>query len=95
MTPERLAGVGARAAAASTRRCWRAIAELGWFGFGLPEACGGSGFGLVEVACLLQECARGLIPRSVINAIRGGWALAQLDPQAPELADGRARRRGR
>lgn len=66
--------------------CWRAIADLGWFGLGLPEACGGSGRGLVEVACLLEECARGLIPRSAINAIRGGWALAQLEPQAPELA---------
>jgi alkylation response protein AidB-like acyl-CoA dehydrogenase len=66
---------------------WRAIADLGWFGLGLPEAHGGSGFGLVEVACLLQECARGLIPRSVIKAIRGGWALAQLDPHAAELAD--------
>jgi alkylation response protein AidB-like acyl-CoA dehydrogenase len=72
---------------------WRAIAELGWFGLALPEARGGSGLGLVELALLLQECARGLIPRSVINAIRAGWALARLDPQAPELeaiAAGRA-----
>jgi alkylation response protein AidB-like acyl-CoA dehydrogenase len=67
--------------------CWRAIAELGWFGLGLPESCGGSGLGLVEVACLLQACARGLIPRAVINAVRGGWVLARLDAQAPELAD--------
>jgi alkylation response protein AidB-like acyl-CoA dehydrogenase len=66
--------------------CWRAIADLGWFGLGLPESCGGSGLGLVEVACLLQACGRGLIPRAVINAVRGGWALAQLDPQARELA---------
>jgi alkylation response protein AidB-like acyl-CoA dehydrogenase len=66
---------------------WRAIAELGWFGLGLPESAGGSGLGLVEVGCLLQECARGLVPRSVINAIRGGWALARLDPEAPELAE--------
>jgi alkylation response protein AidB-like acyl-CoA dehydrogenase len=67
-------------------QCWQAVAELGWFGFGLPEAAGGSGFGLVEVAMLLQECGRGLVPRSVINAIRGGWALSRLDPQAAELA---------
>jgi alkylation response protein AidB-like acyl-CoA dehydrogenase len=86
ITPERL-----RAWEDEPRRIdaasWKAIADLGWFGFGLPESCGGSGLGLVEVAFLLQECARGLIPRSVINAIRGGWALAQLDPQAAELAD--------
>ncbi|MGH7787821.1 MAG: acyl-CoA dehydrogenase family protein, partial [Candidatus Binatia bacterium] len=64
---------------------WRAIADLGWFGLGIPEARGGSGRGLVDVGCLLQECARGLVPRSVINAIRAGWALARLDPDAPEL----------
>ena len=72
---------------------WRAIAELGWFGLALPEARGGSGLGLVELALLLRECARGLIPRSVINAIRAGWAMARLDPTAAELeaiAHGRA-----
>jgi len=68
-------------------RAWRMIADLGWFGLGLPEPCGGSGLGLVEVACLLQECARGLVPRSVINAVRGGWALARLDAAASELAE--------
>jgi alkylation response protein AidB-like acyl-CoA dehydrogenase len=67
--------------------CWRAIAELGWFGLGLPESSGGSGRGLVEVACLLQACARGLVPRAVINAIRGGWTLARLDAGAAELAE--------
>lgn len=66
---------------------WQAIADLGWFGLALPDACGGSGLGLVELAMLLQECGRGLIPRSVVNAIRAGWALARLDPAAPELAD--------
>ncbi len=67
--------------------CWRAVGELGWFGLGVPESAGGSGLGLVEVACVLHECARGLIPRRVINAIRGGWALARLDPTAPELVE--------
>lgn len=72
---------------------WQAIAELGWFGLALPEARGGSGQGLVDLALLLQECGRGLIPRSVLNAVRAGWALARIDPTAPELeaiASGRA-----
>ena len=64
---------------------WRAIADLGWFGLGLPGEVGGSGQGLVEVACLLEECSRGLVPLPVIDAIRGGRALATLDPRAPEL----------
>ena len=67
--------------------CWQEIAALGWFGLGLPESAGGSGLSLTEVACLLCECSRGLIPRSVIGAIHGAWALARLAPTAPELRD--------
>jgi alkylation response protein AidB-like acyl-CoA dehydrogenase len=74
-------------------RSWRSIAELGWFGIGVPEGAGGSGLALVEVACLLHECGRGLIPRSVIAAVRGAWALGRLDPGAAELADVAAGRR--
>ena len=66
---------------------WGAVARLGWFGLGLPERAGGSGLGLVEVASLLRECGRGLVPRAVIGAVHGAWALARLDPNAPELSD--------
>jgi alkylation response protein AidB-like acyl-CoA dehydrogenase len=85
LTPERLTAwqQQPRGIDAAT---WRAIGALGWFGLGLPEASGGSGLGLTDIAVLLQECARGLVPRSVINAIRAGWALARLDAAAPELA---------
>jgi alkylation response protein AidB-like acyl-CoA dehydrogenase len=68
-------------------RFWDEIAALGWFGLGLPEGAGGSGLGLTQVACLLHECSRGLIPRAVIGAIHGGWALSRLDPGSPELPD--------
>jgi len=73
---------------------WEEIARLGWLGVGLPAAAGGSGLGLVEVACLLSECGRGLIPAAVASAIRAAEALAWLEPAAPELAElasGRAR----
>jgi alkylation response protein AidB-like acyl-CoA dehydrogenase len=65
---------------------WRAVAELGWLGLGLPATIGGSGLGFADVACLVEECGRGLIPRPIINAIRSGAALAWIDPGAPELA---------
>jgi len=65
--------------------CWRSAVELGWLGLALPVNAGGSGLGLVEVACLLEECSRGLVPRRVINAIRGAQALASCDPASPEL----------
>lgn len=85
VTPERLhTWQGASRGIDATT--WAAIAGLGWFGLGVPEARGGSGLGLVDVALLLQACARGLVPRAVINAIRAAWALARLDADAPELA---------
>lgn len=62
----------------------RAIAELGWLGLGLPASAGGSDASLVDVAVALQECARGLLPRSLVGAIRGAVALAAV---APESAD--------
>ncbi len=71
--------------------CWGAVCELGWLGLGLPVAAGGSGLGLIEVACLLEECARGLVPRRIINAVRGAVALAAVDPAngvLPDLARG-------
>lgn len=90
ITPERLAAWEKEPRGVDDA-CWRSIAALGWFGLGLPSAAGGSGLGLVEVACVLEECARGLVPRRVINAIRGACALGQLDGQhsvLPALARG-------
>src|ERR1700704_2351772 len=38
----------------------RAMAEAGWLGVALPEAYGGSGFGITEACILLEEiCASG------------------------------------
>jgi alkylation response protein AidB-like acyl-CoA dehydrogenase len=90
ITPERLAA-WEKEPRGLDDECWRGIAALGWFGLGLPVAAGGSGLGLVEVACVLEECARGLVPRRVINAIRGTCAVAQLDAShsaLPALARG-------
>lgn len=90
ITPERLAAWEREPSGIDTET-WRRVAELGWLGLGVPVSAGGSGRGLVEVACLLEECARGLVPRRVINAIRGTQAVAQLDAndaRLPALARG-------
>src|SRR5262249_34844807 len=79
VTPERLQA-WQREPGGIDADCWRAIAALGWLGLGVPESGGGSGRGLADVAFLLQECARGLVPRRVINAIRANWALTQVAP---------------
>lgn len=85
-TPERLLAWEADAAGVdeATRRT---VASLGWLGVGAPESAGGSGGTLVDLACLLEECARGLVPRPLIGAIRAVAALADLAPEEPLLAD--------
>lgn len=70
----------------------RTVARLGWLGIGVPEAAGGTGGSLVDLACLVEECARGLLPRPLIGAVRSAAALADLDPAhvaLGELAAGR------
>lgn len=84
VTPERLAAWEKEASGVDAV-CWRAVSELGWLGLGLPVAAGGSGLGLVEVACVIEECARGLMPRRIINAIRAAVAFATVDPTHIEL----------
>lgn len=41
---------------------WKEMAEMGWLGLGIPESHGGSGFGFMEQAVLLEEFGRSLLP---------------------------------
>lgn len=71
---------------------WRAAADMGWFGLGLASDVGGMGLGLAEIGCVLEECARGLVARPLINAITHATLAAELDlPAAVSsgLASGR------
>ena len=38
---------------------WKQAVDLGWPGIALPEACGGAGYGLLELAVLAEELGRG------------------------------------
>ncbi|MDX1449933.1 MAG: acyl-CoA dehydrogenase family protein, partial [Acidimicrobiia bacterium] len=42
------------------RSDWSAVAEMGWQAMAIPEAYGGAGFGLLELAVLAEEQGRGL-----------------------------------
>src|SRR5580704_12871758 len=41
---------------------WEDLASLGWLGLHLPEARGGSGFGLPEVVVVVEELGRSVAP---------------------------------
>jgi acyl-CoA dehydrogenase len=60
--------------------CWQAICEAGICGIAIPEAYGGSGLGMVEMALAIEElCAAGaggtLAQMFMLNPIFGGMSL--------------------
>ena len=48
---------------------WRGLAEMGWFGLGLPEEIGGLGLSVVEEALVLREFGRHLAPPSTLATV--------------------------
>jgi alkylation response protein AidB-like acyl-CoA dehydrogenase len=48
---------------------WKKMAELGWFGLSFPEKYGGAEFTFLDLAVLLEECGRALVPGPVIPTI--------------------------
>ena len=48
-----------------TDELWRQIAGLGWTGLAFPEQYGGTGGDFIDLAVLLEEMGRSLVPGSV------------------------------
>jgi alkylation response protein AidB-like acyl-CoA dehydrogenase len=75
---------------------WRQMAQqLGLHGLALPEQYGGAGYGLAELAVVLEEMGRRLLPAPFFSSIglAGQTLLASGDDQAcrrylPGIADG-------
>ena len=69
------------------------IAQLGWFGIGLDDACGGVGYGASEETLLYMELGRSLMPPSLLGASLGARiaAAAGHDAQCSAILAGSAR----
>src|SRR5437763_14728440 len=72
---------------------WSDIVELGWLGLHVPEAVGGSGFGLEELVVVVEELGRAVAPGPFVPTViasafvagAGDDALkAQLLPGPPD-----------
>lgn len=85
VTPDRLRA-WETAADASEVAILEHVAALGWLGLGVPPSAGGSGASLSDVATLVAEGARGLLPRSVVGAIKNAATLAAIAPGSRVLA---------
>jgi alkylation response protein AidB-like acyl-CoA dehydrogenase len=48
---------------------WKKMAELGWLGLTFPEEYGGSGMTFLDLAVLLEECGRALLPAPFIPTV--------------------------
>jgi hypothetical protein len=73
---------------------WAEVAELGWLGLHLPEAHGGSGYGLPELVVVVEEFGANVapgpfVPTVVASATIAAAASAEVQARLlPGLADG-------
>ena len=59
---------------------WKAMADLGWLGFWLPEKYDGMGLGFAEASLLLEQGGRALAPEPLISAaLMAGGAILHGD----------------
>jgi len=74
---------------------WKQIAELGWTGLAVPEACGGIGARMVGIAALVEEVGRRALPSPLVATLCASYALRAAETRAAEawlarIADGAA-----
>ncbi|GAA3130039.1 acyl-CoA dehydrogenase [Streptosporangium carneum] len=69
---------------------WPALAEQGLFGLHLPEESGGVGYGLLELAVVVEELGRAMAPGPFLPTVLASAVLhrAGHEPLLAELAEG-------
>jgi alkylation response protein AidB-like acyl-CoA dehydrogenase len=72
---------------------WARLAEAGLLGLHLPETAGGAGYGLVELAVVVEELGRGLVPGPFLPTVLASAVLdrAGAGTHLPALAAGGTR----
>jgi len=81
-------------ASAHPDKIWAAAAELGWQGLAIDEQYGGSGFGLAELAVVLEAQGRELCPGPFLPTVAAATVIDRCAPEdvraqlLPGLADG-------
>lgn len=70
-----------------SERSWQQMAELGWLGVTVPEACGGTGGGPVETMVLMEAFGAGLVPEPYFpSVVLGGDLVAAAGSEAQKQA---------
>lgn len=78
-----------------SRSLWKQMAELGWVGIRIPEAYGGAGMAMADLAVVLEELGRRLAPEPFLStvllgseALLHGGSDAQKQAWLPAVAAG-------
>ena len=59
-----------------SRALWKQMADLGWLGIVFPETYGGLGLGYKELALIVEELGKGLLPEPWMSTVLlGGGAV--------------------
>jgi 3-oxochol-4-en-24-oyl-CoA dehydrogenase len=92
-TPLALARALAEDPSAARPAMWDTMAAVGWFGLHIPEEYGGSGFGLPELAVVVEELGYTLTPGPFLATVVASATLAAVGAQSQRryltgLADG-------
>jgi alkylation response protein AidB-like acyl-CoA dehydrogenase len=79
-----------------SRERWSEMAQLGWTGIIFPEQFGGAGLGYMDLAVVMEELGRGLVPEPMLsavvlggNAILLGGSAQQRETLLPPLIEGK------
>jgi alkylation response protein AidB-like acyl-CoA dehydrogenase len=69
---------------------WKEFAAQGWLGIHVPEARGGQGFGLPELAVVLEQAGRSCVPGPILPTVVAATVVAEFgnDEQQAELLPG-------
>lgn len=70
-----------------SRSLWRDMANLGWTGFLVPEDDGGSGFGMIGLAQVLEAAGRTLAATPLVSTALLGASLLSLGGSEAQRAD--------
>jgi alkylation response protein AidB-like acyl-CoA dehydrogenase len=74
---------------------WEKMAGLGWMGLLIPEEYGGAGLGFVDLALILEEMGRALLPSPFFGNLQGTLAVLHAGSETqrkeilPAVAEGR------
>ena len=66
------------------RRAWRALADAGLLGIGLPEASGGGGLGFLEVCIVAEQIGAAVAPLPYVPSSVAALAIAEFGDDAQQ-----------